>query len=349
MRRLHRRVRRGLEQCAGEQVVAPAESSGGPFVALGPARGDRRDGSPGLAEPDRDALAGQRVDVAGGVADEQHAAGRAPTGALAQRSGTEHLGARARQPFAQQREALEQVLERRHPIGEQGDADLVVADRRDVGLGVARPVHLDVRRPRRLRDVAAQPVAAAAGLGAVESEQPPDGGVQTVGRDEVAGRLAVDQHVPADLCDGVHAPALHHHAYLLEAVGEGVVQRRAAHARGRGRTGTQPPRDDARRRSGCRRSADRSAARRGRSGRRRRRASGPRRRPCRWARRAVRGRRRRGRRERRRGRSPGRSGRPPPRSGHASASLAFVQPPAGSPARRSRSGSARGAGRRWRP
>ena len=61
---------------------------------------------------------------------------------------------------------------------------------------MSRPVHLDEGVQGACRDVAAQPEpSAVAGPARVEAEQPAHGRVQPVGRDQVARRLAVDQHV----------------------------------------------------------------------------------------------------------------------------------------------------------
>ena len=53
------------------------------LVAIGVAVDDRGDGGAGLGDAEGDAFAGEGVDVAAGVADEQHPAGDAGLGALA--------------------------------------------------------------------------------------------------------------------------------------------------------------------------------------------------------------------------------------------------------------------------
>ena len=63
------------QQRVGEQLVLAAEAPGLGLVARRVARGQGRDGRPGLGQPERDALAGERVDVPAGVADQQHPPG----------------------------------------------------------------------------------------------------------------------------------------------------------------------------------------------------------------------------------------------------------------------------------
>ena len=189
----------------------------------------------------------------------------------------------------------EQVVERRLPLGEDRDADQVVGDRGHVGLRPRGPVHLDVRRPRRHRDVAPQPEPAVPAGGQVETEAAADRRVQAVGRDEVAEPLAVDEDVVAAVLDLVDRAGLDLDAGHRDGVGEGGVQDGAADAAAvavpeagldpvtRVEVGDAP------------RSGGRAGRRRGRRGRPRRRASAPRRRPCRPGRGAARGPRRRAR------------------------------------------------------
>ena len=146
----------------GEQLVAQPEPARPGLVAVGAVGHQAGDGRAGLGETERDALAREGVDVAGGVADEQDAARgrrRGPAGA-ADRRPSPGSGRRSSRS-CEHGEVGEQVLEPRPGVAEDGDPDEVVGDRRDVGLRAGRPVHLDVRRPRRLRDVAAQPEPAA--------------------------------------------------------------------------------------------------------------------------------------------------------------------------------------------
>ena len=186
----------------GEQLVAAAELLVRRFVLLRATGHDRVHRRPRLGQAERDALAGQRVDVAGGVADEQHPAERACGRALAQRPGA--LGPRERpaaQPLLEQRVLGEQLVERRLPLGQHRDPDQLVGDRRHVGLRPRGPVHLDERRPRRHLDVHPQPEPAPALGRPVEAEHPAHRRVQAVGGDEVAGGLVVDEDVAAAVLD----------------------------------------------------------------------------------------------------------------------------------------------------
>ena len=113
-------------------------------------------GRAGVGQPQGDALAGEGVDVAAGVADQQGPAGHPAAGPLPQRTGAHHLGALPGQPLAQHRELAQHLVEGRAAVGEHGDPDEVVGDRGHVGLRARRPVHLHEGGPRRLPDVAAQ-------------------------------------------------------------------------------------------------------------------------------------------------------------------------------------------------
>ena len=86
----------------------------------------------------------------------------------------------------------------------------------------------------------AQAVAAAPRDRRVQADQPAYRGVQPVGRDQVAGRLAVDEQVVAAVLDRAHGAALDRHARGGDGGGQRRVQRRTAHARGRARAGTAP-------------------------------------------------------------------------------------------------------------
>ena len=66
--------------------------------------------------------------------------------------------------------------------------------RRHVGLGPGRPVHLDVRRPRRDGEVPAQAEPGVARGGDGQAEAAPERGVQAVGGDEVARPHLLDPH-----------------------------------------------------------------------------------------------------------------------------------------------------------
>ena len=123
-----------------------------------------------------------------------------------------------------------QLLEARPGRAEDGHADEVVVDRGHVGLGARRPVHLDVRRPRRLLHVAAQPEAAPAGDGHVEPDEAAHRRVQAVGGDEVPGRLSVDEQVVAGVVDTGHGAGVDGDAGGGDPLGQRVVQHGAAHA-----------------------------------------------------------------------------------------------------------------------
>ena len=129
----------------GEQVVAAAQAPPGRLVGLGPAGRHRVDRGPGLGQAEGQPLTGERVDVAGGVPDEEHPALHAAARALAQRAGAEHRGAVvAGDPVTQRREPLEQLREGTTVRAEDGDADLVAGRRGS-------------RRPRRRRPSGPRP------------------------------------------------------------------------------------------------------------------------------------------------------------------------------------------------
>ncbi len=201
-------------------VVAP------PALALGEAP-DRR---AGLRETERDALAGEGVDVAAGVADEQHPPGDPRPRHLPQRTRAHDPGAVAGEPVPQARDVVEHVLEAGAAPDEGGHPDQVVGDGGHVDLGPVRPVHLDEGRPRRLRDVAAQPEARGAGTGCVQADRPADGGVQAVRGDEVPGGLAVHDDVVGGLSHVLDRTSLDRDPSSGEPLGQGVVQHRAAYA-----------------------------------------------------------------------------------------------------------------------
>ena len=178
------------------------------LVVLHAAVPDRLHGGPRLGEPERDALAGERVDVAGRVADQEHPALGAAPRTLPQRAGApDPLPRHAGQPLGEQPVLGEQLRERPGPVGEDRDADQVVTDRGHVGLGPAGPVHLDVGRPRRHRDVAAQPEPAVPSGRELQPQEAAGRRVQAVGGDEVGGRLAVDQHVVVAVLHLLHRAA----------------------------------------------------------------------------------------------------------------------------------------------
>ena len=142
---------------AGRAGARPARSGSG-----------RRRRSPrprprGLGQAERDALAGQRVDVARGVADQQHPARarvRSTAGAAVRRRAP-GSAADAVEPLAQRGNSPSSSSKDAAPLGQHRDADQVVGDRRHVGLARSRP-----SAPRRtastapIGDVRAQPVAA---------------------------------------------------------------------------------------------------------------------------------------------------------------------------------------------
>ena len=64
-----------------------------------------RDGGAGLGDGERDTLTGEGVDVAAGVADEQHPAGDPGLGPLAQRTGAHDLADGLRRPGSGRRSA----------------------------------------------------------------------------------------------------------------------------------------------------------------------------------------------------------------------------------------------------
>ena len=167
-------------------------------------------------------------------------------------------------------------------------------------------MHLDVRRPRRDGDVAAQPEPAVSAGRLLEPEASADRRVQAVGGHEVGEPLAVDQHVVAAGVDALDRAGLD----LDPGRHDGVGERRVEHGPADAASVAVPEvgLDPVTRRRGrrCPRSGGRPGRRRGRPGRRRRRASAPRRTPCRPGRAAARGPRRRARRGRRRARWPGR-------------------------------------------
>ena len=101
------------------------------------------------AERDAKAFPGQRVDITGGVTDQQHTARRSVNHLLPQRacravravSVTTH-------PLLQGGKGAEVRVETALARGEDRDADAVVGDRSDIGLRVVGPVHLDAVAPR---------------------------------------------------------------------------------------------------------------------------------------------------------------------------------------------------------
>ena len=81
-----------------------ADAPGLTLVALGPVGGEARHGCPRLREPEGDALAGQRVDVAGRVTHQQHPARGPRAHPLPQRTCPAHPRLLPDEPLAQHRE-----------------------------------------------------------------------------------------------------------------------------------------------------------------------------------------------------------------------------------------------------
>ena len=307
------------EQGPGEQLVPAAEPPVRRLVLPRAAGDDRLDRGARLGQAERDALAGQRVDVAGGVADQQHPARtrRSSAGAAARPRGSARAGGR---PSRSPSSGSSRAARRTAPAARS-------APRRRPGR--RRP---GSRRPRARRPSAPRRTASTARIATctrspnrrrpgrpVQPEHPAHRRVQPVGGDEVAGRLAVDEHVAAAVLDLAHR-ALHD---LTPASATASVSARCSVVRRTPRP--SPWRNGASARAAAAEVADagepvaRPGRRRAPPGRPPRRASAPRRRPCRPGRRAARGPRRRGRRERRTARSRARPGRRRRRRGHAPA------------------------------
>jgi hypothetical protein len=123
-------------------------------------------------QPDGDALAGERVDVPRGVADEEGTPERRARARWPQRAGAEHPS-RVRSvsdALAQRGNRSSHRSYGAPAAAEDGDPDAVRRDRGDVGLGVRRPVHLDEVGPRCDGDVAAKAVADPPGRRPLESQ-----------------------------------------------------------------------------------------------------------------------------------------------------------------------------------
>ena len=161
------------QQPVGEQLVPPAQPAPRRARSAPGVRRDRRHGGPGLGQPERDALAGQRVDVAGRVADEQHPPGDPAPGPLAQRPGAAHRVALPARAARRARGSPPSCSSngRALPVS-TATPTRSSADRRHVRLAGRRPVDLDEVRPRRDARVAAQAVAARPCAGDLQAEQP---------------------------------------------------------------------------------------------------------------------------------------------------------------------------------
>ncbi len=118
-----------------------------------------------------------------------------------------------------------------HIPKEHRDADHVVGDRRDVGLGVSGEVHFDVRAPRAHRVMPAKPEARTMTRLELDAERAPDRGPKAVRGDEPTPTKAVGRERPrlrpgrrCQSCFRENALRLH------RAVEQRIGERRAAHA-----------------------------------------------------------------------------------------------------------------------
>ena len=238
-----------------QRVCRQDEPSPGPFVATpGRRRATRRHGRPGLGEAERDALAGQRVDVAGGVADQQHPAGDPARGTRCRSGPAPSTRERPapRQPLAPARgscasRSSKSAAGRRPSTATPTRSS---ADRRHVGLaprGASAPRRTSsTARSRKCRR---SPYRRRARRAAVEPE--PAGGPASAGRRRRRGSAprspSTSTPSPRPGVTSTARPAARRATpAAATAVGQGRVQRGAPDAaaragRGTARRRTRPP------------------------------------------------------------------------------------------------------------
>ena len=231
----------------GQPAVASGEPSPLPFVGPEVPAGHCPHSRWRLRERQRDALAGQRVDVAGRIADEQYPAGGTRGRDLAERARPAHRSGRPGpgQPLSQLRKVGKVVVVRSADGGEQDDAHEIVGHGGHVCLRLAGPVHLDVVPPGGEGVMAPQPVPPkVARMPPIEAQGMADRRVQAVGRDEVTGANTVGHHAVLPLLDAARRALLDPHSRGEHHLTERRVQRRSAYPapRPRAEIGVDPAR-----------------------------------------------------------------------------------------------------------
>lgn len=176
------------------------------------APGERPRARLGLEQREGEALAGEGVEVARGVADQQHATRHHPVHALVHRARPPVAGGGYGAPEAlpEGREGSEQFVEAAAPpTEEQRHPDLVGTHGRDVGLATPPPVHLDPVAPGRDPEVPAHAVPADGTRAGGDPRPRADAGVQAVGAHHVIGaqRAARGGDAAVSEAGGPHAHA----------------------------------------------------------------------------------------------------------------------------------------------
>src|SRR5665648_305637 len=184
--RAPRRRRGPRDKARGEQTVVAGHPP--PRLLVRGRVVERCDRGPRLGEAHPQPLAGERVDVPGGVTDQPDAPRGAGGGALPERTGAQDApdDRRAREVFAELGEGGESLLPPGPGGTQERDANEVGSHRCHVGLRRPGPVHLDEVGPRCDAVVAAQAEPPPPGLvvSHLEAGQPPHSRVQPVAREE---------------------------------------------------------------------------------------------------------------------------------------------------------------------
>src|SRR5665648_516037 len=184
--RAPRRRRGPRDKARGEQTVVAGHPP--PRLLVRGRVVERGDRGPRLGEAHPQPLAGERVDVPGGVTDQPDAPRGAGGGALPERTGAQDApdDRRTREVFAELGEGGESLLPPGPGGTQERDANEVGSHRCHVGLRRPGPVHLDEVGPRCDAVVAAQAEPPPPGLvvSHLEAGQPPHSRVQPVAREE---------------------------------------------------------------------------------------------------------------------------------------------------------------------
>ena len=188
--------RRLIEQqhCLGHEVGHPAKANVLPLIVGEIAGAESFAERDGLTEAEAEALSGDGVDGAGGVADEGDVAARDAMkfSAEGDRTARGVAGGGGLETLLELRELIKGLLDGRELLArDKGDADLGGRDGSDVGLSVVAPIDLDevglnIRQGIQ-GEVLAEADAAGADRGAIETGPGADARLMAVGSDDIAG------------------------------------------------------------------------------------------------------------------------------------------------------------------